>query len=87
MISYKKSIFTWLKGSDYIKKNYQQKKYDDIKNYLVFCITEGYGYTQEKAMNILKSSMFLEKLKTNPNYILHYNLEYWAEIIFNGGLI
>lgn len=53
----------------------------ETMSYVVECIVKGYGYDVDKSKAMLEAYDFKSKLLKNPDYILHYNLEYWADEI------
>lgn len=40
-------------------------------------------YSKETALVMIEKSNFIKLLINNPEYILHYDLEYWASYIEN----
>lgn len=64
-------------------KKISNKEIQEIKEYVINCIVEGYNYSKEDAEKLLNKSTFLKNLQINTDYVLHYNLEYWAEKIVN----
>ena len=63
--------------------NLSQDEINDILFCLAECINEIYGKDIEEAKSIVYNSSFPELLKKMPEFILHYNFEYWAEEIMN----
>ncbi|MFC0903751.1 hypothetical protein ACFHWD_03485 [Clostridium sp. MT-14] len=50
-------------------------------DYVIQIYSDKYNCSIEKATNIVNDSSSIELLKLNPDYVLHYNLEYWAKEI------
>lgn len=44
-------------------------------------LLQGKGISKERATNLYKSSGIDERLRNNPDYVLHYNMEFWADWI------
>lgn len=53
-----------------------------IINYIIETIVEQYGFTQKKATEILNSVEFEKLYAKMPDYIQHYDTEYWAKEIY-----
>ena len=58
-----------------------EKMLEIIKGYIVNELCEKHHYTREEADIKYDSSIFKELLKDNPDYILHYDVEYWSKYI------
>lgn len=54
---------------------------EEILLWVAECINEIYGNDIEEAKSIVTNSSFPELLDEMPDFVLHYNLEYWAEEI------
>lgn len=46
-------------------------------------IRDNYDYSLEDAIKIVTNSFFPEILKEIPDYVQHYDAEYWAAEIMN----
>lgn len=46
-------------------------------------IRDNYDYSLEDAIKIVTNSFFPEILKGMPDYVQHYDAEYWASEIMN----
>ena len=49
--------------------------------YVALAINETYKVPIDKAINIINNSFLPEILKEMPDYVQHYDAEYWAEEI------
>lgn len=41
-----------------------------------------YQLDEVEAMKMIRNSNFPEVIKESPNFVMHYNTEYWAERIY-----
>jgi len=53
----------------------------DMKNYVIDTFSELYGYELSDAKRIVEGSSFVVTLNNNPEYVMHYDDEYWAKRI------
>jgi hypothetical protein len=53
----------------------------DMKNYVIDAFSVLYGYELSAAKKIVESSSFVVTLNKNPEYVMHYDDEYWAKRI------
>lgn len=58
-----------------------RKQKNEMKEYVINCFAELYDYDLYSAKNIVESSSFMDTLENNPNYVMHYDDEYWARRI------
>ncbi len=58
-----------------------KKQINEMKNYVINCFAELYDYDLYSAKEIVESSSFIDTLENNPNYVMHYDDEYWARRI------
>jgi len=63
------------------QKKLKQTELNKIKGYVAECMVEEFSYDFEEALSAVEKSPFPELLKENPDYVLHYNFEYWAEYV------
>jgi uncharacterized protein YihD (DUF1040 family) len=62
-------------------KKLKSHEVEEVLQYVLKCIMNGYEYNLDDSNKMLKEYDFKNKLINNTDYILHYNLEYWAEEI------
>lgn len=58
-----------------------RKQKNEMKDYVINCFAELYDYDLYSAKNIVEASSFMDTLENNPNYVMHYDDEYWARRI------
>ena len=46
-------------------------------------IEEEYCNDEEESLKMIKDSILIKMFKKDPQFVFHYNPEYWAEKIFN----
>lgn len=51
--------------------------------YVIETVSEMYNIEMKKAEDIVTNSFFPEILKEMPDYVQHYDAEYWAAEIMN----
>lgn len=51
--------------------------------YVIETVSEVYNIEMEKAKEIVTNSFFPEILKEMPDYVQHYDAEYWASEIMS----
>lgn len=56
---------------------------DQLRNYVVEELIENYNYSLIEAKKAVKNSSFYEMLQEKPQYVFHYDVEYWAEDVDN----
>jgi hypothetical protein len=55
----------------------------EMKEYVIECLVEDYNQGEKYAANIVEQSNFYKFLVSDPNYVMHYSVEYWAEDVAN----
>jgi len=52
-------------------------------DYVIQIYSNKYNCSIEQAKDIINNSTFRVLLKSNPDYVLHYSLGYWARDIYS----
>jgi hypothetical protein len=59
--------------------NILDKYSNETRNYVAEYLVSKYYFDKITAENIVKNSSFNLLLNDNPEYVMHFNIEYWAE--------
>lgn len=58
------------------------KPYEEmVKSHLIRCLVEEHQFSQSEAEEAVNTSVYNTLLKTNPEFVYHYNVEDLAEEI------
>lgn len=61
------------------------EKFDPVIKFtseVIRTLVEKYGYNDHEAKNNVGESLFMEMLKSDPDYVMHYSPNHWASQIF-----
>lgn len=64
-------------------KNIVNKYINETRQYVVECLINEYSLDEINAISMVRKSSFNVLLNDNPEYVMHFNVEYWAEKIKN----
>ena len=56
---------------------------EKMLNYVTNEIATNYHFGKKEAKNMVQNSAFMIMLKEEPDFVFHYNVEYWAKEIIN----
>jgi hypothetical protein len=58
-----------------------KKKQQEIKSYVIEELIEEYSYNELNAKRSVDKSFFSKLLEKDPEYVCHFDIEYWAKRI------
>lgn len=54
---------------------------EEMLQYVTETVRDNYGFSDETAKRLVQKSCFPELLKQIPDYVYHYDCDYWAKKI------
>lgn len=54
-----------------------------LKKYVAEVLVDVYNFDTSAVMNIVERSAFAKTLDSDPEFVFHYDVEYWAERVKN----
>jgi len=86
-----KNAETYLSHLEAVRTYFEEKEEDDqdkeFISYIKDDLMEFFDISDEEADKMISKSVFMELLKNDPDYVYHYEAEYWAHYIFQTQLI
>ncbi|MGR6342603.1 hypothetical protein ACU5CE_33230 [Priestia megaterium] len=73
--------------TNYFKEQEEQDQDKEFISYVKDDLIEFFEITEEEADRMIEKSVFMELLKEDPDYVYHYDAEYWAHHIFQTQMI
>lgn len=55
---------------------------DKFKQYLTEDLQMKYGFTEFEAKEIVQKSAINKLLDRNPEYVMHYTINYWVDVLW-----
>jgi len=52
---------------------------DKMQRYVIEYLIDEYNFDRINALQIVQKSSFSRLLNDNPEYVMHFNVEYWGE--------
>jgi hypothetical protein len=71
----------------YIKEQEEEDQDKEFISYVKDDLIEFFDISDEEAETMISKSVFMELLKEDPDYVYHYDAEYWAHYIYQTQLI
>jgi endo-alpha-1,4-polygalactosaminidase (GH114 family) len=66
---------------------YSKRTVEKMIDYVIRAIIANYHFDLTKAKTMVNKSAFLEMLQEDPEFVFHYNVEYWAREVVNENVL
>lgn len=73
--------------STYFKDQEAEDQDKEFISYIKDDLMEFFDISEEEADKMISKSVFMKLLKNDPDYVYHYEAEYWAHYIFQTQMI
>ncbi|MED3865425.1 hypothetical protein P4572_19150 [Priestia megaterium] len=71
----------------YFEEREEEDQDKEFISYIKDDLMEFFDISEEEADKMISKSVFMELLKDDPDYVYHYEAEYWAHYIFQTQMI